>query len=423
MSSTNTAANVEQRTRVREMLRNVRQHQLDQLSKPAHSTDVASVLQTGVTAASAYAFGDAPAVSSGGNTHALQAGGGARMFTPLEMPSQSSTQLTGKELLVLTVSVLLFAVGFVVIGKCLDSALGSVPLPPPATDTKTNNNNNNNNIQTTLVTKVAVQIVLNVAMIVVPYFVFLKYAPRALVFQYYPIVAALWVVSIHAQPKLRARLNRVLETFTDRSEHEATMQRKRDRQLIAAHTAAAKAKQEVADAARKRNQNPHLHHLQTVHTPSSHHPTLPHHHPSGAYKMSTAPTAFPPPAHNMAVNALPQPATHPSPQREVLVHQQQQQQPNEPQVYATSGTMAPSSFDNSELLSSPMHAAGGHTHAVVDDRTNELPIQFPNSELLGASSGAPIMGSSMLGDFRAEQDIANGMGMGARETYINDLLR
>ena len=61
-----------QRLRVREMLRGVRQHQLNQLSTPLdHTTDVASALQTGTTAASASAFGDPPPMSTSSSLSTL----------------------------------------------------------------------------------------------------------------------------------------------------------------------------------------------------------------------------------------------------------------------------------------------------------------------------------------------------------------
>ena len=93
---------------------------------------------------------------------------------------------------------------------------------------------------------------------------------------------------------------------------------------------------------------------------------------------------------------------------------------HEPHMYTASGMMESSSFDNSELLSSPVLQPS--LYAEAERGAHEPPIQFPTSELLGtASSGSDLLGSSMLSGSPEQQSAE--MQMGTRETFINDLLR
>ena len=257
-----------QRLRVREMLRGVRQHQLNQLSTPLeHTTDVASVLQTGTTAASASAFGDPPpmstvgsgfsadAFSSGGSQVGSQVGGG-RVGSP-----------SAADIAILIVSLAAFTLVFVVIGQCIDALLGVTS--PSSVDESTltsSTKNDTSDISDTsdtygvIVAKTIGQIILNVALLVVPYFILAKYAPHTLVFQYYAIVAAFWVVSLHAQEQLRNRFSRVLEGDSARLAAETKANAKRDAELLAAHAKQAqRAKQQAAQ------NNPHQMHLTTIH--------------------------------------------------------------------------------------------------------------------------------------------------------------
>ena len=393
--SSGASAYANQRGRVRQMLRDVREHQLRMLSQPTHSTDVASVLQTGATAASAHAFGEAHTTPSPlSSTH--QAGGGA---AGRHYPSRSIAQLDGKDTLVLLAGLTGFVVAFVVVGRCVDTALGVVR-SGSAGDASSQSSNVPDDTSL-LVTKTAMQVVLNIAMLVVPYLVLSKHARTAPIYQYYPIVAALWAVSLHAQPQLRNRFTQVVDAITGQPGGSvAKQQHKRDHQLVAEHTAAAKAKhQQQADAdARTRTQNPHLHHLQTIHTPVTNVGTSPR--PPSQPRPSHSASQPSAASFHMAMNSVRQPATHPSPERE---RDSTSTSLQEPHVFSASGSMLASSFDNSEPLASPE------------------PQLFGQSELLGAPGAT--MASSMIGNTASEQFVANGMGMGTRETYINDLLR
>lgn len=434
-SNTNTqaySAKDLQRQRVRSMLRDVRKHQLEQLSTPIdHSTGVASVLQTGATAASAYAFGDSPSSHS-------------KMSSAPDIREWSQGKTSASDIAALTASIAAFTLLFVVLGKYIDSALGTV-LPTELHDewgvsdstrsskqTSTTNNasvransSNSSNDHTTeptsvLVTKIVVQVLANVAMIVVPYFVLAKYAPHTLVYRYYALVGAFWVVSLHAQQQLRNRLGRVLETDTAvLSVTEAQLKRRRDKKLLAEH---------VAEASRRKNMgsvytgtNPHVRHLETIHR---------HKNNNTNQKM-------------MHPNQVPQPASHPSPVTSTVYRAKDITSPTtqttsfqEPMMSFPQNTEPPAEYTyplttlysdnsvssswstpvaNSEGFSSNYENFDTKPSLPVYSEQNSMPMHFQSSDLL--HSEPSFMASSVLGG-------GGGLESGlARETNIAELMR
>ena len=274
-----------QRLRVREMLRGVRQHQLRQLSTPLeHTSDVASVLQTGITAASASAFGDplpgyarsSSSRSSGGAES--QIGGGAFSDGSLASSTISTTSpFTGSsaaasasDIAIMVLSVVAITLVFVVVGQCIDTLLGvtapscvghqaSIP-----THTPHKHHGDDETVDDPygiLVAKTIGQMVLNVTLLMAPYVILAKYAPHTLVFQYYVIVAAFWVVSLHAQEQLRNRFSRVLEGDDARVAAEKKATSHRNATLLAEHVEQAKqAQQRAQQTPSNQTQDVSIHH-------------------------------------------------------------------------------------------------------------------------------------------------------------------
>lgn len=284
----------QQRLRVREMLRDVRQHQLAQLSRPA--PDVASVLQTGTTSASASAFGDPVHDATG--REGLQVGGGIG----------GGGRSTSTEVIVCVVSMIALVGVFLVLGQCVDALMGTIAptteealQSSPAHATKDAKGDHDTHVvepSSTIIMKIISQMLFNVALVAAPYYLLLIYAPESLVSRYYAIVAAFWVVSLHAQQQLRNRFGRLFESEEARVDAEAAAKRRRDATLLAAHQAEA-----AAAVARKRQQNSHQSHVDVIHRPQ--HADAPAMRAQARHHVSThAP---------LPRNSVPQPASHTSP--------------------------------------------------------------------------------------------------------------
>lgn len=264
-SPSSSSSRHDQRLRVREMLRNVRQHQLNQLSAPVDThNDLASSIQANTSLASAAAFGDVstrgrllaspnPATSNltnnttttaAASTEHLMIGGGASIVGAAATNARSSQ---AAEICVLLASIAAFTFVFVVVGQCVDAALGD----------DSDSDDKQQQSYATLVCKVVGQMLLNVALLVVPYIVLAKYAGNSLVCRYYAIVAAFWVVSLHAQSQLRIRFRHVLQGDTKTAAEHKQEQKQNDVHALAKHLA------DAAEAAKqkeqKRQQQQHLH--------------------------------------------------------------------------------------------------------------------------------------------------------------------
>lgn len=283
----------DQRLRVREMLRNVRQHQLNQLSAPVDThNDLASSIQANTSLASAAAFGDTstrrlssslatnnltsadPAGQTVSDTStALMIGGGAGVVG-------AARQSQAAEVCVLVASVAAFTFVFVVVGQCVDVALGD------------DSDDEQQQPYVTLVCKVVGQMLLNVALLAVPYVILAKYASNSLVCRYYAVVAAFWVVSLHAQTQLRIRFQRVLQGDTKTAAEHKQQQKQNDVHALAKHLA------DAAEAAKQKEKQ----RQQQYHDPLHREP-MPFVHNA-------------PPPRNERL----QPATHYAPHAELLPH-------------------------------------------------------------------------------------------------------
>lgn len=401
-----------QRLRVREMLRGVRQHQLNQLSTPLdHTTDVASVLQTGTTAASASAFGDPPPMSTASSLSTLGVGPSS------DTMSSGGSQIGGggpprvgtpsaADIAILIVSLAAFTLVFVVVGQCIDALLG-VTSPSSVDETsnassKANNTKTKNDTSDTsdtygvIVAKTIGQIIINVALLVVPYFILAKYASHTLVFQYYAIVAAFWVVSLHAQEQLRNRFSRVLEGDSARLAAEAKANAKRDAELLAAHAKQAqRAKQQAAQ------NNPHQMHLNTIHR---------HHHNSQAAPLPR--------------NPMPQPASHTSASPIGSMGSMGAGMSGMSGMYEGTGSMGLGMCEDAGSMgASPMASSMGPS------AYEDTPMQFYSSDLLAPEprmmASSDLSGGGGGGGFgHSGQFHTNDMGGGlSRETDISELMR
>lgn len=369
-----------QRLRVREMLRGVRQHQLNQLSEPL-STDVASVLQTGATAASASAFGDSRAFTASGVGGGAQVGGGG---------VTSHEPVTASSVAVFVVSVIAFTVVFVVVGQWVDGLLGTVAPSDADIDTAADTTADTEPFGTT-VAKTVGQMLINVALLIVPYFVLAHYAPHSLVYQYYPIIGAFWVVSLHAQQQLRNRFSRILEGNAAREEALMRAKKKRDAQLVAAHAAAAAVAQKKTSAS-----NAHAAHLRSIHHTHS----------------------APEPR-----NAMPQPATHPSPPTPPSMRAQESFHTGNgwaPVGGGGSGNEYAAMFDGSQsqaglAYSQLQDGATTYFNPVIAQPPRDEPSPMAFSAQSDLLTQSPLLASSDLG--------GSPVGSFSRETSLTELLR
>lgn len=207
--------------RVHEMLRGAREHTL--VTPVSHSSE--SLMRNTPTYSQAFA--------STMNTNQPQWGGGRTPSNALS--TLNSTQNT-KVCVFVFVVVFLTAL-FITIGSYADHQLQTYKETDSTIDFQTH------------VTLLVVQLLFNVALVALPYIALYNYAPDSYACQYYLVIAACWVVSLHAQPHLK---DRFYALWGDASSN-APSTKDHDSTIIAQHL------QEAEDSVRRKPRSPQHH--------------------------------------------------------------------------------------------------------------------------------------------------------------------
>lgn len=176
------------RNRVHDMLRTMRN---DRYSKQATDT-----------------FSDVKHDNSLALRHVPQYGGGNDSVNPKQRQAYI--------IFIFVLIVIVLTIVFVYVGQWVDAEL---------------NNYQKKHRSTSALTLILIQMIFNVAILCVPYCVVCNYNPDSLICHYYLVVAAFWVVALHAQTHLKERFQNLFQSNTH-STNASTTKKENDALII-----------------------------------------------------------------------------------------------------------------------------------------------------------------------------------------------
>lgn len=161
-----------------------------------------------------------------------QSGGGSRKNSNTNDVSFPKPQ-KAYDIFVFVLIVILLTILFVYLGKCLDTEL---------------NEYQEKNKNVSVITLIIIQMICNVALLCIPYCIICHYYPDTLICHYYLVVAAFWVVSLHAQTYLKERFHVMFHP--EQSKEAKKSKKEKDDTII---------KNLLKDAKRKQKQKHNIH--------------------------------------------------------------------------------------------------------------------------------------------------------------------